>query len=154
MGQFGGQMGGMMGGQPQMQPQMGQFGGPPQGQFNQPQAQMAPMGQFGGPMGGMGGQQQQQQPQQMMGQFGGPMGPVSPALAPSPAPAPAGPDPFAMFGGIQVFKPSECVVRRVTFLQPKPGPAARPAQQSSGMMATGFAAPAASSSNLMDDLFG
>ena len=30
-----------------MQPQMGQFGGQPQGQFNQPQAQM---GQYGGPV--------------------------------------------------------------------------------------------------------
>jgi hypothetical protein len=103
MGQFGGGMGGMIGGQPQMQPAMGQFGGQPQGQFNQPQAPMAQMGGFGGPMGSMGGmpQQQQQQQQQMMGQFGAPMAQMSPALA--PAPAPAGPDPFAMFGGIQVL---------------------------------------------------
>jgi hypothetical protein len=53
---------------------MGQFGGQPQGQFNQPQAQMAQMGQFGGA--------------------------VSPVVA--PAPAPAAPDPFAMFGSVQV----------------------------------------------------
>ena len=115
-------MGGMMGGQPQMQPQMAQFGGQPQGQFNQPQP---PMGQFGGPMAGMGGQPQQpQQQQQMMGQFGGPMGgmmggqpQMQPQMAqfggqmgnvsspPPQAAAPAASDPFAMFGGMQAFFP-------------------------------------------------
>ena len=86
-----------MTGQPrQQQPQMGQFGGQPQGQFNQPQAPMAQMGQFGGAMGGMMGGQPQ------MGQFGAPMEHAS------PAPAPAGPDPFAIFGGIQVTRSSIC----------------------------------------------